>query len=80
MAKVAPNQHFDGQKAHDSFLRIGEPRLLHRNMARAGSHVSVGFANPAIIMAACGHCNATGPEPHRTNCHNTVTGMITTTA
>ncbi len=40
----------DGQKAHDSFLRIGEPSFF-QEFGPAGYHVSIGFANPAIINA-----------------------------
>ena len=40
----------DGQKAHDSFLRIGEPSYF-QEFGPAGYHVSIGFANPAIINA-----------------------------
>ena len=40
----------DGQKAHDSFLRIGEPSFF-QEYGPAGYHVSIGFANPAIINA-----------------------------
>ena len=38
----------DGQKAHDSFLRIGEPAYF-QEFGPAGYHVTIGFANPAII-------------------------------
>jgi len=38
----------DGQKAHDSFLRVGEPSFF-QEYGPAGFHVSVGFANPKII-------------------------------
>src|SRR6266566_242314 len=37
----------DGQKAHDSFLRIGEPTYF-QEYGPAGWHVAIGFANPAI--------------------------------
>src|ERR1035438_5157314 len=37
----------DGQKAHDSFLRIGEPSFF-QEFGPAGFHVSIGFANPKI--------------------------------
>ena len=36
----------DGQKAHDSFLRVGEPSFF-QEFGPAGYHVSIGFANPA---------------------------------
>src|SRR5438132_1642516 len=69
----------DGQKAHDSFLRIGEPSFF-QEFGPAGYHVSIGFANPAIINArlpfVCGGADSavTG------NCSpgNTVTGLVTT--
>ena len=38
----------DGQKAHDSFMRIGEPAYF-QEFGPAGYHVSIGFANPQII-------------------------------
>ena len=40
----------DGQKAHDSFMRIGEPAYF-QEFGPAGYHVSIGFANPKIINA-----------------------------
>ena len=55
----------DGQKAHDSFLRIGEPSFF-QEFGPAGYHVSIGFATPcrlvwrtAITRSAC--CK-TGPK------------------
>jgi len=68
----------DGQKAHDAFIKIGEPAYF-QEYGPAGFHVSVGFANPAIINArlpgVCGgtdlNVTATGP------CTNSVTGKIT---
>src|SRR5579871_2029464 len=49
----------DGQKAHDSFLRIGEPSFF-QEFGPAGYHVSIGFANPQIINARHAHvCNGT---------------------
>jgi hypothetical protein len=69
----------DGQKAHDSFLRIGEPSFF-QEFGPAGYHVSIGFANPSIInsrhKAVCtpnGDPNITG-----TNCTNSVTAVVTT--
>ncbi len=38
----------DGQKAHDAFTRIGEPSYF-QEFGPASFHVSIGFANPAII-------------------------------
>jgi hypothetical protein len=68
----------DGQKAHDSFLRIGEPSFF-QEFGPAGFHVSIGFANPKIINARLpGVCNGTDPNVTGTNCTNTVTGMVTT--
>src|SRR5207237_7677362 len=40
----------DGEKAHDSFLRVGEPSFF-QEFGPAGYHVSIGFANPAIVNA-----------------------------
>ena len=40
----------DGQKAHDSFLRVGEPSFF-QEYGPASYHVVIGFANPKIINA-----------------------------
>ena len=62
----------DGQKAHDSFMRVGEPAYF-QEFGPAGYHVTIGFANPDIInqrlKALC-----TG----NTGCNNSVKGHITT--
>ncbi len=68
----------DGQKAHDSFLRVGEPSYF-QEYGPAGYHVSIGFANPKIINGRReAVCNGTDPNISGTNCSNTVTGLITT--
>src|SRR3989440_448538 len=68
----------DGQKAHDSFLRIGEPSFF-QEFGPAGYHVSIGFANPKIINSRlAGVCAGSDPFVTGTNCHNTVTGTVTT--
>ena len=68
----------DGQKAHDSFLRIGEPSFF-QEFGPAGYHVTIGFANPAIIKGRlAGICNHTDINLAGANCQNTVTGTITT--
>ncbi len=68
----------DGQKAHDSFLRIGEAGYF-QEYGPAGYHVSIGFANPAIINGRkAGVCNGTDPNITAPNCTNTVKGMVTT--
>jgi hypothetical protein len=68
----------DGQKAHDSFLRVGEPSFF-QEYGPAGYHVSIGFANPAIINARKPYiCNGTDPNVSGSNCTNTVTGQVTT--
>ena len=59
----------DGQKAHDSFLRIGEPSFF-QEYGPAGYHVSIGFANRQIINArrqyVCNGSDAEHPGPvHR---------------
>jgi hypothetical protein len=38
----------DGQKAHDSFMRVAEPGYF-QEFGPAGYHVSIGFANPKVI-------------------------------
>jgi hypothetical protein len=68
----------DGQKAHDSFLRIGEPSFF-QEFGPAGYHVSIGFANPAIINSRkAAVCNGTDPNVSGANCTNTLTGLVTT--
>ena len=66
----------DGQKAHDSFMRIGEPGYF-QEFGPAGYHVTIGFANPEII-------NDRGSGDVRryrygvTNCSHEVKGHVTT--
>jgi hypothetical protein len=68
----------DGQKAHDSFLRIGEPAFF-QEFGPAGYHVAIGFANPKIINGRlAGVCNGTDLNITGTNCTNSVTGRVTT--
>ncbi len=68
----------DGQKAHDSFIRIGEPAYF-QEFGPANYHVNIGFANPKIINSRlAGVCNGSDPNVTGTNCTNTVTGKITT--
>jgi hypothetical protein len=64
----------DGQKAHDSFVKIGGPGYF-QEFGPASFHVSVGFANPNIINARhAGECPAgIGQAP----CNNTITGRVT---
>jgi hypothetical protein len=66
----------DGQHPHDSFIRIGEPSYF-QEYGPAGYHVSIGFANPAIInarakdvCAGAGSPGAVGP------CANTIDGQV----
>ena len=68
----------DGQKAHDSFLRIGEPAYF-QEFGPAGYHVSIGFANPKIIQSRlAGVCSGTDLNVTGSNCTNTLTGIVTT--
>ena len=72
----------DGQKAHDSFLRIAEPGYF-QEYGPAGYHVSIGFANPAIINSRlpgiCSGADPNSPQPGTPyTCNHTVTGMVTT--
>ena len=67
----------DGQKAHDSFMRIGEPSYF-QEYGPAGWHVSIGFANPQIINSRlAGVCGGTDPNVSGTNCRNSVSGLVT---
>ncbi len=68
----------DGQKAHDSFLRVGEPSYF-QEFGPAGYHVSIGFANPAIINSRlAGICNGSDPNITGADCTQTVSGLVTT--
>ena len=63
----------DGQKAHDSFMRIGEPGYF-QEFGPAGYHVTIGFANPKIINdRGTALCKAQGAD-----CAHEVKGHITT--
>ena len=59
----------DGQKAHDSFVRIGEPEYF-QEFGPSNFHVTVGFANPAIINARkASVCGGNDPYlPNQGNC------------
>jgi Bacterial Ig domain len=67
----------DGQKAHDSFTRIGEPSFF-QEFGPASFHVSIGFANPAIINSRLpGLCAGTDINlPIPTGCGNTLIGRV----
>ena len=69
----------DGQKAHDSFLRVGEPSFF-QEFGPAGYHVSIGFANPKIINDRLAPLCKGDPTVGTTSqaCNNTVTGLVTT--
>jgi hypothetical protein len=67
----------DGQKAHDSFIRIGEPSYF-QEYGPASFHVTIGFANPKIINSRlAGVCGGTDPNITATNCNFTVVGKVT---
>ena len=69
----------DGQKAHDAFIKIGEPAYF-QEYGPAGFHVSIGFANPAVINARLpGICNGSDLNLPglASSCNNSVTGRIT---
>src|SRR5581483_9299176 len=67
----------DGQKAHDAFARIGEPNYF-QEFGPASYHVSIAFANPAIINGRLKSvCNGTNANVTGTGCSNTLTGMVT---
>jgi hypothetical protein len=70
----------DGQKAHDSFLRVDEPSFF-QEYGPASYHVAIGFANPKIINARkASICNGGDPNSglSASNCTNTITGTVTT--
>ncbi len=69
----------DGQKAHDSFMRIGEPAYF-QEFGPAGYHVTIGFANPKIINdRLAGVCNGSDINIQATGaCNNIVKGHIST--
>jgi hypothetical protein len=70
----------DGEKAHDSFLRVAEPPYF-QEFGPAGYHVSIGFANPKIINdRLAGVCNGTDPNLPglQGSCSNTVKGSVST--
>jgi hypothetical protein len=68
----------DGQKAHDSFMRIGEPAYF-QEFGPAGYHVTIGFANPKIMNdrgdQLCKN-NTTADNPNY--CNHEVKGHVTT--
>jgi hypothetical protein len=61
----------DGQHAHDSFLRVGEPSYF-QEFGPAGFHVAIGFANPKIINA-----RKVDVCPTPADCPYSVTGQVT---
>ena len=69
----------DGQKAHDSFLKIGEAGYF-QEFGPAGYHVNIGFANPGIINSRkAGVC--AGSDVNVVNaggCPYTIIGKVTT--
>jgi len=64
----------DGQHAHDSFIRIGEPSYF-QEYGPGGFHVAIGFANPAIINARHDAVCA-GAFGAVTSCTGTVKGQV----
>ncbi len=66
----------DGQKAHDSFIKVGGPAYF-QEFGPAGFHVAIGFANPALINGRkAGVCAGTDINITGTGCTNTVTGTV----
>ena len=68
----------DGQKAHDAFVRIGEPSYF-QEFGPASYHDVIGFANPAIINSRlAGVCKGADPFlPYTGTCTNIITGHVT---
>jgi hypothetical protein len=65
----------DGQKAHDSFIKVGGPAYF-QEFGPAGFHVTIGFANPAIINARK-HTPAKDGACDNVPCLNGVKGVVT---
>jgi hypothetical protein len=68
----------DGQKAHDSFVKINEPSYF-QEYGPANYHVTIGFANPAIINARLASvCTGTDAYLPGQTCSsgNKITGRI----
>ena len=63
----------DGQKAHDSFLKVGEPAFF-QEFGPASFHVAIGFANPKIINGR--HTEVCAGS--KANCTNSIQGKVTT--
>src|SRR6202030_700460 len=65
----------DGQKAHDAFFKMGEPGYF-QEYGPASFHVTIGFANPAIINArrpgVCAGTDPTGLNAGGHGCNNTL--------
>jgi hypothetical protein len=67
----------DGQKAHDSFMKVGGPAYF-QEFGPAGYHVSIGFANPKIITARLKpYCDSLATLTPPQACNNTLTGLVT---
>ena len=66
----------DGQHAHDSFIKIGEPSYF-QEYGPAGYHVAIGFASPAIINGRhTDVCNGAGSPGAVGPCSNTIDGTV----
>jgi hypothetical protein len=67
----------DGQKAHDSFIKVGGPAYF-QEFGPAGFHTSIGFANPKVINGRHDNvCAGTDLLLQASNCTNTVKGTVT---
>src|SRR5256885_1742822 len=63
----------DGQKAHDSFIRVGEPNFF-QEYGQIGFHLAICLAKPAIINGRLSGVGAgTGPNNTGANSSKTVT-------
>jgi hypothetical protein len=72
----------DGQKAHDAFIRVGEPAYF-QEFGPAGYHSAIGFANPKKIndrlaqLCPGGKYDPAGTGATGNTCNHTVSGTIT---
>jgi len=67
----------DGTKPHEAFIKQGEPAYF-QEFGPAGFHVSIGFANPAIINARKPGVNAGCASTPGCNNTNSIKGRVTT--
>ena len=67
----------DGGKPHEAFIIPSEPGYF-QEFGPGGYHVSIGYANPAVINARkAGYCSSTLNPGGSASCNNTLTVEVT---